>query len=334
MTAERERQGGFTLIELMVSVAILLIVMVYLTQAFTLQQRTYIVVDQVTEAQQNLRAVSDLLERDTRRAGFMVPPHAAVCGFDRTNAPDTYFTSNTDAIRTIFDLESANEDLAGNYGAPVSGVTSAFTASGPSFDLALDRLWVDVAADGNDFTVGGGVIVVNRRDEDGKIACGTISQISGSTLRVDFGNTSIGPVGSNADVVAVPAHAYVLTEASGGNPSRLTRDGVLLAQDVEDLQIAYFFDLNDDLVVDAGESFGSASGTDDAFGQAAASFPDARRLRDVQINLVTVTRDDDPNQDFTLGAGQLPGNRATGLPGADGRRRRVNTARVRLRNSG
>ena len=60
MTAMR-RNDGFSLIELMVSAAIVIIVMVGITQAFTTQHRTYVVVDQVTEAQQNLRAVGDLI---------------------------------------------------------------------------------------------------------------------------------------------------------------------------------------------------------------------------------------------------------------------------------
>ena len=66
--------GGFSLIEVMVSAAILLIVTVYIMQAFTVQLRNYLVVDQVMSTQQNLRVVADLVERDVRRAGFMVPP--------------------------------------------------------------------------------------------------------------------------------------------------------------------------------------------------------------------------------------------------------------------
>ena len=70
------RKEGFTLVELLVASAVLLLVMVYVTQAFTVQQKTYVVVDQVTEAQQNLRAVADLIEHDIRRAGYLVPTQA------------------------------------------------------------------------------------------------------------------------------------------------------------------------------------------------------------------------------------------------------------------
>ena len=255
------RRDGFTLVELMITSAILLLVMVYVTQAFTVQQKTYVVVDQVTEAQQNLRAVSDLIDRDVRLAGYMVPQQAAICGHDATTGPDRLYLSSADAIRTLFALEGGNEDLRGNFGAPVSGVTATWTRSGATASIPLTRLWVDVLADGSDFSVGLGVILVNRRTPEANVACGTITAIAGNTLTVDLGSTSIGPVGLNADVVAVPAHVYSLTPAAGGAPAQLFRDGMLIASDVEDLQVTYFFDLDDDLTVDAGESFGSAGGT-------------------------------------------------------------------------
>ncbi len=335
MRAER----GFTLIELMVSAVILIVITLALTQAFTVQQQTYVVVDQVTESQQNLRAVADLLERDARRAGFLVPDHAAVCGWDDTAGPDTLFVSNTDALRTVFGLESVDEGLvAGNLGVEVEGTGSLWTASGASFALDLEQLWVDVAGDGDDFVVGGGVIVINREDTTSLVACGLITAIdTGSdTLTVNFGDTSIGPVGLGAVVTAIPAHAYTLTPAAGGNPSQFRRNGVLLANDVEDFQVTWFFDLDDDLVVDVGESFGTAGGTNDPFGLTpTANRPNFGSLREVSLSLVTVTRDDDPNEEFTEGAGQVTANRTAGsLPSGDGKRRRVHSARVRLRNVG
>lgn len=328
------RTDGFSLIELLVSAAILLVIMVGITQAFTTQHQTYVVVDQVTEAQQNLRAVADLVERDLRRAGYMVPPHAAVCGWDGTTAPDVLFVSKADAIRTVYDLEDENEDLTPNKGAPISSFTSAFNASGSSFGLTLARLWVDHQPDGDDFAVGEGVIVVNRSREDQPVACGTIDAISGNTLTVDFGSTSTGAVGLNADVVAVPAHRYELVPGTGGAPNRFLRNGQLLASDVEDFQLSYFFDLDDDLVLDAGEGFAGAGETAQPWELTpATSRPDFSLLREVRVNLVTATRDDDPNRYYQIGAGQVTGNRtAASLPSGDGKRRRVHSARVRLRN--
>ena len=72
------RRGGFTIIELMIAMAVLLVVVAYLTEMLTRQGRAYTVVDQVTEAQQNLRAIGELLERELRVTGLMVPEGAAV----------------------------------------------------------------------------------------------------------------------------------------------------------------------------------------------------------------------------------------------------------------
>ena len=329
---DRRSQAGFSLLELIVASSILLVVMVGITRAFTAQHRTYQVVDQVTEAQQNLRAVADLLERDLRRAGYMVPPHAAVCAYDNTNAPDVLFVSNAGAIRTVFDLEDENEDLTPNKGAPANDDTGTKNYTG-TIAIGVERLWVDYEPDGDDFVVGEGAIVVNRAREDAPVACGFVEAFNSTSITIDLGDTNTGQVGLNADVVVVPAHVY---QVQVGTPNRLRRNGQLLASDVEDFQLTFFFDLDDDLVVDAGEDFGTAGGTAEPWEIALpANRPDFSSLREVGVNLVTATRDDDPNIDYQVGAGQVTGNRTAGtLPSGDGKRRRVHSARVRLRNAG
>jgi type II secretory pathway pseudopilin PulG len=62
-------QRGLTLVELMVTLAICFIVIGAVYRAFTSQQRTYTIQDQVTEAQQNARVAMNMLMRDLRMAG-------------------------------------------------------------------------------------------------------------------------------------------------------------------------------------------------------------------------------------------------------------------------
>ena len=192
---------------------------------------------------------------------------------------------------------------------------------------------MDYLPDGDDFAVGEGVIVVNRNRENAPVACGTIDSIAGSVLTVNFGASSTGAVGLNADVVAVPAHKY---EVILGTPNQLLPNGPLLASDVDDFQLTFFFDGNDDLVVDAGEIFADAGETAQPWELTPiGNRPDFSSLREVGVNLVTVTRDDDPRADYQMGSGQITGNRdGTTLPTGDGKRRRVHSARVGLRNSG
>ena len=179
------------------------------------------------------------------------------------------------------------------------------------------------------------MIVVNRNKPDAPVACGTIDAITGSQLTVDFGGTSTGAVGLNADVVVVPAYKYEVTLGGGGAPNELRRDGQLLASDIEDFQLTFFFDEDNDLVLDANEDFGNAGGTDRPWELTPiANRPDFSSLREVGINIVATTRDDDPNIDYQMGSGEVTGNRdGSTLPGVDGKRRRVHSARVRLRNA-
>jgi type IV pilus assembly protein PilW len=61
---------GFTLVELLVAMAISGIVAGAIFTAFQSQQKSYLIQDQVTEMQQNLRAGTDIMVREIRMAGY------------------------------------------------------------------------------------------------------------------------------------------------------------------------------------------------------------------------------------------------------------------------
>jgi type IV pilus assembly protein PilW len=61
---------GFTLVELMVAMAISLIVMGSIYSVYQTQQKSYILQEQVSAMQQNLRAGMTMLTRDIRMAGY------------------------------------------------------------------------------------------------------------------------------------------------------------------------------------------------------------------------------------------------------------------------
>jgi hypothetical protein len=127
------------------------------------------------------------------------------------------------------------------------------------------------------------------------------------------------------DLKLVPAHVYQIVP--GSDPPRLERDGAVLAKDVEDFQVAWFYDDNGNGVIDdPGETRGDADtdlDTDSVNGQ---------DLREIRLNLVVRTRADDPRNPDSAGTGQATENRTTAIPGDDGKRRRLHTATVRLRN--
>jgi prepilin-type N-terminal cleavage/methylation domain-containing protein len=322
------RIRGFSLVELMIALGILGLVVAAVMQTFVAQNHAYTVVDQTTEAQQNMRAVANLLEHDIRASGFLVPEGAATCATDQTNGPDTLWVTDEDALNPINQTRS-------QLGATVVG---GFTAANTGLQtVSVDNVVLDGSAyyDTNndgvadaDFQVNGGVIVVDADNPQKGTACGTVSSVNpgANQLRINFQTTMSAP-GATDRIIVVPAHVYAIDAVTNPASPSLTRDGRLLANDVEDLQVAFFFDVNGDgqMGAPAAENPGSP-GT-----QYLSSAWDNRTLREIRINVVTRTSQTDPGN--VAGLFQATENRAAAAAN-DSYRRRVHTTSVRLRNVG
>lgn len=318
------RRAGFTLMELMVGLAVMGIAVVYMLESVTVGNRTYTVLDQVVESQQNLRAVARLLQHDLRHAGLMVPLGGAICGVDNTASPDLLYVSDGDAI-------DPGDDIAPYDGALITGGVT--NVSGSIVTVGVDSLILepnppargayDVNGDGtldSDFQVGGGVIVMDLEDPGRGTVCGRIDSVSltGPSITIDPVVTPglSAPTGATR-LVAIPAHRYQIV-----NGDELRRNDMLLSSGVEDLQLAYFLDADGDDVIDAGEVKGETSGN-----SYAAQGTDMEDLREVRLNLVVRTRSEDEEFDGRL---QAMENRAAAA--TDGFRRRVYTTTVLPRN--
>jgi len=319
------RRGGFTLIELMIAVAVLGVVSVYMFESFAINQQAYTVIDQLSESQQNMRAIGDLMERDVRHAGMMVPEGAAVCGVDNKTGPDLLYVSDATAI-------DPQDDLATYDGITLSGATNVavgnqtFNVSSLVLEPSPARPAYDTTGDGTpdaDFVVNGGVIVMDLLAPGRGTACGRITAVNlgGPSLGVEIRSPVLAAVAGASQLVAVPAHEYRIA-----NGDQLFRDGVLLAGGVEDLQVAYFFDADGDNRIDANEVHGDGTGPDYV-----AAAQDASSLREVRFDLVTRTRAQD--REWSQGRPQATENR-TAVVANDGYRRRVYTSTVMVRNVG
>jgi prepilin-type N-terminal cleavage/methylation domain-containing protein len=332
---------GFTIIELMIAMAVLMVVVVYLTEMLTRQSRAYTVVDQVTEAQQNLRAIADLLERELRVSGFLVPEGASVCAVDQTNGSDVLYVSDANA------LDPTNQNQLG-IGASIQ---AGFGGTGGSENLTLDDKVLDglpfYDSDGDgtadsDFLESvnpfrtGGVIVADREDPSRGVSCGIVTNVNpgSNIIRVDFTSNGAAPAGTplaaggTADLVAVPAHVYMVVN------NQLLRDGMVLADDVEDLQLAFFYDTDGDgLEVGDGSDYpGSNAGPIYQSGNW-----DNSDLVEIRVNVVVRTRaqDVDVVQNPGMAQGQWQATENRVAPGGfDGFRRRVHTSTIRPRNVG
>jgi hypothetical protein len=173
---------------------------------------------------------------------------------------------------------------------------------------------------------------VDRNNPGRGVACGVITaggvDVAAKRINVDFSGTlttlKAKPLGSGpADLVAVPAHRYMVNVNN-----QLMRDDLILSEDVEDLQVSYFFDVDDDGIVDdpADELPGTAAGI-----QYQNDDWNNTLLREIRFNFVVRSRLPDPNLPGAVF--QATENRAP-VGVADGYRRRVFTASVRPRNVG
>ena len=334
MSDVKSHDGGFTIIELMVSMAILALISIYLTGMLTQQNRAYTVVDQVTEAQSNTRAISQILEREVRASGGLAPEGAAVCGVDNTDEPDVLYVTDMDPLQITPEMNYA---LGGEIESGFTGGgTDTIRLIAPGGVVLDGRAFYDLDGDGTgdaDFRPGAGVIVVDPKNAMRGTVCGVIVDagvnVAGRTIEVDFsgstGTLAAKPPGRpTSPLVAIPAHRYMVDA-----DNRLMRDEMVLADDVEDFQVAYFFDRDDDGdPTEVGEVFGSATG---AVYVANALNMDNEELRQVRFNFVTRARRPDPS--FTGATFQATENRAA-VAGTDGFRRRLYRAEVRLRNIG
>ncbi len=374
-TAPARRQGGFSLIEMMVSMAILALITVYLTDLLVRQSRTYTVVDQVTEVQQNVRAITDLIEREMRTTGFMMDEAGVACAVDFLNRPDILVVTDAAAFdptdQSVPDMavDVVDAEYAG-VGTDTYNVVSTSTEADPTTGAGGNPFYDldgNGAMDGDFFDVqpvnaalvypqgqSGGVIVFDRNNPAIGTACGRIvpGSVGANQLRVDYtfgvpgyAPTPLVPVPST-DLWMVPAVVYQVDQGAGAIAippvtSQLLRNGLVIAEDVEDLQLAMWFDADTDGTVDNGEFFGgnpADAQTGGTYPPTGANQPNHRLLREIRVNLLMRTRQQDPNVAATTAQpqGQFPNmeNRNTAAPVPDGFVRRIQTLTVRPRNVG
>ncbi|RJX28227.1 MAG: prepilin-type N-terminal cleavage/methylation domain-containing protein [Desulfurivibrio sp.] len=100
-------QGGFTLVELLITMLLSGIVIISIYSAFQAQQTSYVVQDQVTEMQQNIRAGIDTMTKEMRFAGYD-PQRTADAAIVSAAATSMNFTLD---LNRDGDVADANENI-------------------------------------------------------------------------------------------------------------------------------------------------------------------------------------------------------------------------------
>ncbi len=108
----KNNEQGFTIMELVVGLAISLILMGIAVKIFLVQQKSYNVQGQLSEMQQNIRAATDMIVRETKMAGY----DPTDLGFDGIGN-----NSSATSIQILADLDGTetttgtNEDITYKY---------------------------------------------------------------------------------------------------------------------------------------------------------------------------------------------------------------------------
>ena len=323
----RRRDSAFTLVELMVVTAVLGVILVYVFGTMVTTQKKAVALTDTVDTQQAARQIADLIERDIRHTAMMIDDAAALCGLDRTDAPDSLYVTDWEVV-------TLGEDLDASLAATVTGATDL--PSSASY-FVVDRLMLEIDspsgsfdADGDgtmdsDFSTTGQVIFADANNPERGTACGSITGVlPPNQLRFDLEAGGLAALGTGSEtprIIAVPAIRYQIDAGQ-----TLSRGAYPLAENIEDIQFAWFIDDDEDNAIDSGEYRGDGTG-----GVYTAQGLDASRLREIRLNVVLRTEDDEPGT--STGNPIATENRSVTAT-QDGFRRRVYTSVVRLRNLG
>jgi len=286
------RQAGFTIAELMVALVIMGVVTSATLATFASLHRNYTNNQRVADTQEDARLITEMVLSDVRMAGFLVPPSAAIASVDGgAGGPDALCTSDP-AVMAEAQIQAAFNFF--DRAVVLNTIDSAETT------VSLVPSSLDVDGDGNnDFAVGAGIIVADGGDSH----CAQVTAIVGGDITF-APPTPPGFSVSAGTGRAVPARIYQIA----GNV--LSRDGLPLADQVENLQVEYFVDANGNGLIDGAE-----------FPVHDLNGSDAGDVRSVRISVLTLTAAADPRNP---GVGMpATGNHAGGPPDGFTRRRYV-----------
>ena len=218
---------GYTLVELLVAIMVGIIVIVSASATYIAQNRSYVTQESVSEINTEAKIAMGMILNDIRSAAFGAP-------------------------------RDLNED-------PINGLTSviSFTDSTTSEDAItivsgfseIGALQQDVAFEANTIKVtGAGAVSVNDGISIDGVTFARVTSVSSSDITLDRNlpmgfpliDTDGDGVGDTGRPVYLISNVTYTVNANG----TLTRNGVSVADNIEDLQFAYAVDANGDGQID------------------------------------------------------------------------------------
>jgi type IV pilus assembly protein PilW len=253
-----------TLIELMTAMVIAIGVAGAGFMIFTSTHKATIANEQAVDTQQNVRLAMDLLSRDIKQAGFGMVSQVGTCAVGTTPAaivpldqtpagPDT----GPDSIRIVVPIRTSQ--------APAWSLANAVGgASG------FSQITLTAGAVANMVTEAGGSLA-NAGISIAGVNSTTVSSVSGDTLTVaTVPPPSAFPAGMPVYLLQCVTYSIgTTTAACSGDAPCLLRNGVSVADGIEDIQFAYACDgcvgaINGGIPDRIIDNQGGASGFDQA----------------------------------------------------------------------
>jgi prepilin-type N-terminal cleavage/methylation domain-containing protein len=325
---------GFTLIELMVTCALLGLVAMGIFSAFDSQKSFYNSNERAVEVQEDARLVLDLVASEVRMSGFMVPPRVSVSSIDGgTNGPDRFCVSDSTYFDDPVTVKAVHERFHVNNPGQVQGILGGV--------VTLESLDIDGTEDGDPnsevhFSEDSGIIVSDGQETFcGRINTGGVNTAANQVTILpahanDFPATL--RFANPRELRAVPAIVYELPP--GGGPG-LSRNGTLLSPNIEDLQVQYAADRPTpaDPGGDGDTDDQDESEIDDLNDPRGPNPMSPAEVRMVRITVVSRSSQDDTGRSMRFDQGQRPqvANRLAD-PNMDRFSRRVYSATVAPRN--
>ncbi len=275
MTAMRSRQGGLSLIELMVAITLGLLLTVAVIQVFLSSRGVFRMQDAQSRLQENARFAMDYLARDIRMAGFMGCPHIERIPVNNIATDSENFSLTPDLVLNGADDVSSTNDWDAVEGTDVLNIRRASPGSAQlTGNTSPNNANIQVVnAQGVPQFAAGDILMITDcvsadvfRATNVSQGSNTITMAHASDVNID--NKLSKSYGTDAEVYQYESIEYFVRDTGrttvSGEPVHglfmrrwgrvgdlsLTPTAVELIEGVEDMQLQYGVDLTGDRRVD------------------------------------------------------------------------------------
>ena len=308
MKEEKAKNQGFTLVELLVAMAIAIVILTAIFKTFKSQQDSYVLQSQLAMTQQNVRGAMQLISRDIQMAGYYTNFETSIItmdwdgmGADESMYPIIYARDN---ISAVGDGIKDNTDLIVIVKASLENgrqLASGEAASGTTASSTL--------RDAGNLTQDKYALLVKN-----DLSRAEFCQVTNSTGIINLSKSLVESYAEDDWIFRADSIIYYVDDADPDHPNLMRRNqgnneqAQVMAEDIDNIQFRYVLD--------------DGSKVESGFNE--------REVRAVEIYLLGRPRNiirgyTDPNT-YNMGS--------TNVTPSDGYRRRLLKALIKTRNIG